>query len=139
MDYPFQRSCEQPPPSLRKKSEKGCLWERGLLYIHFYLLCETTNNKISVSSVFNEREGLSTTTVCRCLVHRPHYPARLMRFGSRNPSEFFSQTRHRNALAQIAWEDAEHGLGMAMVTVASEKNRNYCLSATCFTNSDVRL
>ena len=36
-----------------------------------------------------------------------------MRFGSRGPSEFFSQIRHRNALTEIAWEDA----------VASEKNR----------------
>ena len=35
-----------------------------------------------------------------------------MRFGSRGPSEFFSQIRHRNALTEIAWEDA----------VASEKN-----------------
>ena len=32
---------------------------------------------------------------------------------SRGPSEFFSQRRHRNALTEIAWEDA----------VASEKNR----------------
>ena len=44
---------------------------------------------------------------------------RLMRFGSRGPSEFFSQIRHRNALTEIAWEDAVQGLGMAMYTVAS--------------------
>ena len=36
-----------------------------------------------------------------------------MRFGSRGPSVFFSQIRHRNALTEIAWEDA----------VASGKNR----------------
>ena len=36
-----------------------------------------------------------------------------MRFASRGPSEFFSQIRHRNALTEIAWEDA----------VESEKNR----------------
>ena len=36
-----------------------------------------------------------------------------MRFGSPGPSEFFSQIHHRNALTEIAWEDA----------VASEKNR----------------
>ena len=46
-----------------------------------------------------------------------------MRFGSRGPSEFFSQIRHRNALTEIAWEDAEQGLGMAMSTVGTEKNR----------------
>ena len=34
---------------------------------------KTANNKIPVSSVFNDSEGLYRTTVCRCLVHRPHY------------------------------------------------------------------
>ena len=48
-----------------------------------------------------------------CTERLPHYSARLMRFGSRGPSEFFSQIRHRNALTEIAWEDA----------VVSEKNR----------------
>ena len=46
---------------------------------------KTASNKIPVSS----SEGLYTTTLCRCLVHRPHYSARLMRFGSRGPSECF--------------------------------------------------
>ena len=45
--------------------------------------------KIPVSSVFNDSVGLYRTTVCRCLVRRPHYSTRLMRFGSRGPSEFF--------------------------------------------------
>ena len=43
-----------------------------------------------MSSVFNFSEGLYRPTVCRCLVHRPHYSARLMRFGSRGLSQFFS-------------------------------------------------
>ena len=77
---------------------------------------KTANNKIPVSSVFNDSEGLYGTTVCRCLVRRPHYSARLMHFGSSGPSEFSSQTRHRNALTEKAWEDATS-------TVASEKNR----------------
>ena len=34
-----------------------------------------------------------------------------MRFGSRGPSEFFSQIRHRNALTETAWEVAVQGLG----------------------------
>ena len=34
-----------------------------------------------------------------------------MRFGSRGPSELFSQIRHRNAFTEIAWEDAVQGLG----------------------------
>ena len=50
---------------------------------------KTSNNKIPVPSVFNDSEGLYRSTVCRCLVRRPHYSARLMRFGSRGPSEFF--------------------------------------------------
>ena len=40
--------------------------------------------------------------------------ATVMRLGSRDPSEFFSQIRHRNAVTEIAWEDAVEGLGMAM-------------------------
>ena len=66
-----------------------------------------------MSSVFSDSEGLYRKTVCRCLVHRPHYSARLMRFGSRGPSEFFSQIRQQNAFTEIAWEDAEQGLDMA--------------------------
>ena len=93
---------------------------------------KTANNKIPVSSVFNDSEGLYGTTVCRCLVRRPHYSARLMRFGSRGPSEFFSQIRHRNALTEIAWEDAEQGIGMAMSTVASEKNRELLFIGNVF-------
>ena len=90
-----------------------------------FSILKTANNKIPVSSVFNDSEGPYRKTVCRCLVRRPHYSARLMRFGSRGPSEFFSQTRHRNAFTEleIAWEDAEQRLGMAMSTLASEKTR----------------
>ena len=58
-----------------------------------------------------------------------------MRFGSRGPSEFFSQIRHRNALTEIAWEDAvqlEQGLGMAMSTLASEKNRELLFIGNVF-------
>ena len=54
----------------------------------------------TVSSVFNHSEGLYRTTVYRCLVRRPHYSARLVHFVSRGV-----------------------GLGMAMFTVASEKNK----------------
>ena len=71
----------------------------------------STVEKIPVSSVFNYSEGLYRTTICRWLVRRPNYSARLMRFGSRAPSEFFTQILHRNALTEIAWEDAVQGLG----------------------------
>ena len=49
------------------------------------------NNKIPVSSEFNDSEGLYGTIVCRCLVRRPHFSARLMSFGSRGPSEFATE------------------------------------------------
>ena len=51
-------------------------------------LALAVNNKIPVSSVFNDSEGLYGTTVSRCLVRRPHYSAQLMRFGSCSPSAF---------------------------------------------------
>ena len=56
-------------------------------------------------------------TIADCLVRRPHYSARLIRFGSRGPSEFSSQIRHPITLTEKAWEDA------VLSTVASEKNR----------------
>ena len=50
-----------------------------------------------------------------------------MRFGSRGPSEFFSQIRHRNAWTEIAWEDDVQGLDMA-----SEKNRELLFIGNVF-------
>ena len=68
-----------------------------------------------------------------------------MRFESRGPSEFFSQIHHRTAFTEIAWEDTEQGLGMAMSTLAAEKNRELLfignvfykpsdISSCCFTS-----
>ena len=76
---------------------------------------KTANNKIPVSSVFNDSERLYGKTVCRCLVRRPHYSARLMRFGF----TWSERVRHQKAL--IAWEDAVQGLGLATSTVASNR------------------
>ena len=55
-----------------------------------------------------------------------------MRFGSRDPSEFSSQIHHRNALTEKAWDDAVQGLGMAMSTAASEKNRELLFIGNVF-------
>ena len=101
MDYPFQRSYEQPPPPIRKSRRKGVCGRGGVCTPIYSSCVKTANNKISLSGLFNESEGLSTTTVCLCHVHRPHCSARLMRFGSHNPSELFSQIRHRNALTRL--------------------------------------
>ena len=52
-----------------------------------------------------------------------------MRFGSRGPSDIFSQIR------QIAWEVTEQGLGMAMLamsTLVSEKNRELLFIGNVF-------
>ena len=143
MDYPFQIACVQPPPPLRKNRRRGVCGEGAT--VHRLVSdgwsissssVKTANNKIPVSSVFNDSEGLYRKTVCRCLVHRPHYSARLMRFGSRGPNEFFSQIRHRNAFTEIAWEDAGQGLGMAMSTLASEKNRELIFNCLFITVRD---
>ena len=57
-----------------------------------------------------------------------------MRFsGSPGPSDFFSQIRHRNALTEIAWEDAEQGPGLAMSTMLPWQ----LFIARCFTNGDI--
>ena len=55
-----------------------------------------------------------------------------MRFGSRGASECFSQIRHWFVLTEIAWEDAEQELGMAMSTVASEKIREMLFLGNVF-------
>ena len=61
-----------------------------------------------------------------------------MRFGSRCPSEFFSQQiRHRNALPEIAWEDTVQGIGMAMSTVESEKKQGMLIIDKVFYNIDI--
>ena len=96
----------------QKKSEKGCLWGRGTT-VHRLVSdgqsisnssVKTANNKMPVSSVFNDSEGLYRTTVCRCLVCRPHYSAQQMRFWSRIRAHFFfSQIRHQNTLTETAY------------------------------------
>ena len=55
-------------------------------------------------------------------------------------ASLFSQIRYRNALTKIALEDAEHGLGNVYRSVRENQEivrGNCCLSATCFTNSDI--
>ena len=42
------------------------------------------------------------------------------------------RVRHRNVLTENAWEDAVQGIGMAMSTVASEKNREMLFIGNVF-------
>ena len=115
MNYPFQIACVQPPPPPRK-NQRRCVCGGGgncaQASLSFSSSLKTANNKIPVSSVFNDSEGPYRKTVCRCLVRRPHYSARLMRFGSRGPSEFFSDTSpkclHRDCVGRRRTE-TRHG------------------------------
>ena len=115
MDYPFQIVCVQPPPPLRKKSEKGCPLGvsvgEGATVHRLALVWKWPITKFPCPVFLMIAKDC--TELCLplpCPSHRPHYSARLMRFGSRGPSEFFPQIRHRNAFTEIAWEDAEQGL-----------------------------
>ena len=57
-----------------------CLFSQSIstnFVAHCSSSVKTANNKIPVSGIFNDSEGLCGTTVCRCLVRRPHYSARL--------------------------------------------------------------
>ena len=130
MDYPFQIACVQPPPPLRKNRRRGVCGEGGTT-VHGLVSdgqsissssVKTANNKMPVSSVFNDSEGLYRTTVSVALSVGLIIPRGTVRFGSRVRASFFSQIRHRNTLTEIAREDDVQGLGMAMSTVASEKN-----------------
>ena len=88
----------QPPPPPKKNRRRGVCGEGATVNrlvsdggsISSYSV-KTANIKIPVFSVFNASEGLYGTTVCRCLVRRAHFNARLMRFGSRGPNEFATE------------------------------------------------
>ena len=75
-----------------------------------------------VSSVFNDSEGLYRTTVSVALSVILIIPRGKCVSGHVYERVFFSQIRHRNTLTEIARKDDVQGLGMAMSTVASEKN-----------------
>ena len=78
-DYPFQIACLQPPHPLRKNRRRGVCGEGATVH---RLVSDgesissssvnTVNDKIPLSTVFNDSEGLYGTNVCRCLVRRPH-------------------------------------------------------------------
>ena len=99
MDYPFQIACVYSRPLPSEKNRRRGVCGEGAT-VHRLVSdgwsisgssVKTAKNKIPVSNVFKDSESLYGTTVCRCLVRRPHYSARLMRFGSRGPSEFSTE------------------------------------------------
>ena len=128
-DFPFQMACVQSPLPIRKFRRRGFCGEDAT--VHRLVSdgwsissssVKTANNKI------NDSKGLYGTTVCRCLVRMPHYSARLYAFRV----TWSERVRHRNALTEIAWEDAIQVLGMAMSTIASEKNREMLFIGNVF-------
>ena len=137
MDYPFQIACVQPPPPLRKNRRRGVCGEGAT--VHRLVSdgwsissssVKTANNKIPVSSVFNDSEGLYRKTVCRCLVHRPHYSARLMRFGHFVRASFF--LRYATEMPSPRLRGKTPNRDMAMSTLASEKNRELLFIGNVF-------
>ena len=104
MDYPFQIACVQPPSPLRKNRRRGVCGGGGRLYRPVHGLVsdgqsissssvKTANNKMPVSSVFNDSEGLYRTTVSVALSVGLTIPRGTVRFGSCvRASFFFSDT-----------------------------------------------
>ena len=136
-DYPFQIASVQPPPPLRKNRRRGvcregddCTQASQTDNPFLPLVWKRPKPKFRWSVFLTIAKDLTERlSAIYPLVRRPysHYSSRLILFGSRGPSEF----------ARDCVEDAVQGLGMAMSTVASEKNGKCCLSETCFTNSDI--
>ena len=139
MDYAFQRTCEPPPPPLRKNRRRGVCGRGGNCKTRqsqkdnpfLVLVWKRPITKIPVSSVFNDSGGLYRKTICRWLVRRPHYSVRLMRFGSRGPSEFATEMPWPKLLGNCLGR-RRSGTSMAMSTVASEKNRKLLFIGNVF-------
>ena len=68
----------------------------------------------------------------RCRRRRRIFRSLLFRAANAFRVTWSWRVRHRNALTEIAWEDAVQGLGMAMSTVASEKNREMLFVGNVF-------
>ena len=109
-DYPFQIACVQAPPPPRKNRRRDVCGEGVTVHRPFSdgwsissSSGKTANKKIPVSSVFHDSEGLYRTTVCCCLVRRPHYSARIMRFGPRGPSEFATEMPWPRLRGKTIW------------------------------------
>ena len=144
MDYPFQIACVQPPSSLRKKSEKWCLRGRGRLYTgysqadnpYLALIWKRPRTKFPCPAfLMIARTVQNDCLPLPCPWASLFRAANAFRVTWSKRVIFSAQIRHRNALTEIAWEDAEQGLGIlgiAMSTVASEKNRELLFIGNVF-------
>ena len=139
MDYPFKIAFVQPPPPHRKNRRRGvcggggdCTQASLRRTIHFVaLVCNRPTTKclcpvfLMITKECTER--LSALSVSLIIPRGKCVSGPLVR------AIFFSQIRHRNALTEIAWEDGDvQGLGMAMSTVTSEKNRELLFTGNVF-------
>ena len=136
LDYPFQRACVQPPSPLMKNRRRGVCGAGGDCTQASQSVSsssvKTAKDKILVSGVFNDSEGLYGTTFCRCLVRRPHYSARLLRFGPRGLGEFPPKGLDDRDCVVRRCTGTRHGNVYSSIR---EKKGNCSLSATCFSNS----
>ena len=144
-NYPFQIACVQPPPPLpSEKNRKGvhvyggggdCTQASLRRMIHFLApVWKRPTTKFPCPVFLMIQKGLYRTTVCRDLSLSQASLFRTANAFRVTWSErvFFPQVCHRNALTEIAWEDAVQALGMAMSTVASEKNRELLFISNVF-------
>ena len=101
--------------SSNKRTRTNCflakrLQERLSAFENYPLLFWAHNRFYIIEQIRVKRDRTSLGKPC--LVPRPHYYARPMRFGSRGPRKFLmaspgrsSRIRHRNALTERAWKD----------------------------------
>ena len=130
-------------PSPQKKLEKGCLWEREWLYTG-----QSQTDNPFLALVWKRPitkfpyPGLTRKTVCRCLVHRPHYSARLMILWSHGPGGFFFSDTPPKCVDRDCVGRRRTGTRHGKVNRSVREKRriateNYCLSAMCFINSSI--
>ena len=83
---------------MKKPFEKGLpLTEKSTIsWRRFECICVALRSFQMLYKIFGKTFLLYTS----CLVNRSHYCARLMRFGSRDPSDFSCRIRPRNVLTE---------------------------------------
>ena len=119
-------------PSLQKEEGRRSVCRGGGDCTQASVITATVKQFPCPVFLINDSEGPYRTTVCRCLVGTPHYSARLMCFGSRGPSEFFFSDTPPKCLDRDCV-----GRRRSVREKQGIVTWNCCLSATCFTNSDI--
>ena len=133
-----RKACLQPPPSVSICGGSGRLYILRLASTDNPVLSLVLKRPITKFQCLVAKDYRKT--VCRCLVHRPRYSARLvcLRFGSRCRSEFFFSDTPPQCLARDCVGRSRTGTTHSNVyRSVREKTENCCLSSKCFKNSDI--